>query len=356
MEHPFRMHQWDPVCSPAQVTRPVRIDPSGRTGPTKAEAAGRYWRQTSRGLYVPLDVDSDVPEQRIVEQAMRLPAGGAVTGWAGLRLHRVGLVDGVLPDGVTRMPVPLLVPGGGLIRKSPDVLLVNRALPKWELQQRYGVPTACLVRCAFDAVRLTPDEREGLVTLEMTLASRLVSPERLAAYTRTHAGEHGVGRVRRALARCSEGSRSPNETRLRLVWEDDARLPGPEVNVPILGERGELLGIADLLSAEVGLAVEFDGRDHRGRRRHAKDVRKQEAFLAHGLHVARVTGTDLRAPGLVVDRLLSAYARASSDPRRQRWHAGEPGPSIEEEVCGEEELAMLRREIADQHLPDVSGW
>ena len=37
------------------------------------------------------------------------------------------------------------------------------------------------------------------------------------------------------------------------------------VNCPIQDLAGNLLGIADLLDEEAGLAVEFDGADHRAR-------------------------------------------------------------------------------------------
>ena len=40
---------------------------------------------------------------------MRLPAVGAVTGWAACRLHGAAFFDGLAPDGVTPLPVPLAV-------------------------------------------------------------------------------------------------------------------------------------------------------------------------------------------------------------------------------------------------------
>ena len=42
------------------------------TGPTKRQAAGPRFRQTSAGLYVPAPSDEAVVEQRIFEQAHRI--------------------------------------------------------------------------------------------------------------------------------------------------------------------------------------------------------------------------------------------------------------------------------------------
>ena len=96
--------------------RPVRVDPSGLSGPTRRQASGRYWRRTSPGFYVPVDTRSELPEQHILEQSMRLPAGGAVTGWAACRLHGRNFFDGMEPDGRTPIPVPLNVGPHGNLR------------------------------------------------------------------------------------------------------------------------------------------------------------------------------------------------------------------------------------------------
>ena len=98
------------------------------------------------------------------------------------------------------------------------------------------------------------------------------------------------------------------------MGEIDAGLPRLEPNCPVLDRHGTLLGIADLLEPLAGLAIEFDGADHRGRARHTRDVAKDEAFRSLGLEVTRVTGTDLRDRDLVVRRLVAARRRARFEP------------------------------------------
>ena len=75
--------EWDLKCRfPAGLVRPVRVDPTGITGPTPHQARGPSWRRTSHGFYVPAGTGSDLPEQRILE--------ASVQGFAGQRGYRLG--------------------------------------------------------------------------------------------------------------------------------------------------------------------------------------------------------------------------------------------------------------------------
>ena len=67
-----------------RLVAPVRVDPEGRAGPTRAQARGAAWRRTGQGFYVPAHVEL-TPDQRVVEAAAVLRDDEAVTGWAGLR-------------------------------------------------------------------------------------------------------------------------------------------------------------------------------------------------------------------------------------------------------------------------------
>jgi hypothetical protein len=247
-----------------------------------------------------------VPEQRILEQAARLPPGGAVTGWAACRLAGAGLIDGLAADRRTALPVPLALGERGRVRGDRQVVRLYDALGVDDVVILHGIRATAVLRAAYDAVRLASDDREAVVVLDMMAAARLLSRRRMTAYVATRAGSAGVAANRNALSSASEHSRSPNEVRLRLIWEKDAGLPPVHVNCPVHDLAGNLLGIADLLDEEAGLAVEFDGADHRRARRHADDVRREDRFRRHGLEVTRVTGLDLRDRLLVVARLRAA--------------------------------------------------
>ena len=135
------MSDFHPCCAPPTgLVRPVRVDPDGRTGPTRGAAAGPGWRRSSHGLVVPAETPMTV-EQRILEAAVRLPAGGMVTGWAALRIAGAAYFDGLDADGRTALPVPLLLPHTSRIR-APGVQVerTRGALP--DPVQRHGVPCA----------------------------------------------------------------------------------------------------------------------------------------------------------------------------------------------------------------------
>lgn len=322
----MEQHRWSPTCAPPTgLVRPLRIDPSGVDGPTRGQARSSRWRATSRGFYVPSGVDATVAEQRILEQSVRLPAGGGVTGWAGCRLDGAAFFDGLLPDGRTAMPVPLATNGRNIRADAQVVLLRDRFDPS-ELVVRCGIPCLSQVRSLFDAMRTAADLREAVVSIDMMAAAERVSVRRTSDYLSTHTAWRGSPLVARALRLASEHSRSPNETRVRLIWVLDARLPQPWVNKPIFSLDGRLLGTADLLDERAGLVGEFDGADHRDAGRHARDVGREDRFRRHGLEVFRVTGPDLLHPQRVVDRMRAARARALRLPAERRAWTIEPPP------------------------------
>ena len=322
-------HRWSPVCGPpGRLIRPVRRWPHDPRGPTRGEARGKAWRRSSWGYYVPADVDESVPEQRILEQSVRAPAGGAVTGWAGCRLWGARFFDGLLPDGVTPLPVPI-VTGGPAVRGDERIVVLRDRIRPEEIVVRHGIPCARELRALFDAMRFH-DLREAVVDMDMMAAAERVSISRMARYAAGHPGRIGVPVVLAALPLASEHSRSPNETRMRLVWVLDAGLPPPLVNQSVFDRDGRLLCIADLLDVEAGVVGEFDGADHRGARRQTKDAGREDRLREHGLEVFHVTGLDLRHPDRVVRRMHSARARAMWQPEAARRWTIQPPPSWDE--------------------------
>ncbi len=179
-----------------------------------------------------------------------------------------------------------------------------------ELTSRGGIPCARPVRALFDQARKASDVREAVVGVDMMAAAELVSVQQLRSYLNTVGGVRGVPQVRAAVELASEHSRSPGETRTRLVWVLDAGLATPLVNQPVFDRRGNLLGIADLLDPVAGVVGEYDGADHRSALRHSRDVDREARLRDAGLEVFRVTGPDLREPGRIVERIHAARRRA----------------------------------------------
>jgi hypothetical protein len=318
-------HRWDPVCDPpADLVRPVPVDPTGVAGPTRGQAGGPHWRRTSHGLFVPSRVDSSIPEQRILEQSMRL-AGGAVTGWGSCRMHRAAFFDGLRRDGRSLIPVPLACGPLHQIRRLPGDDVLRDMLYADEIVVIDGVPCTVEARATFDAMRYARDVREATVAMDMMAAAGKASLAGMGEYVARHPAWTGVQQARAALLLADELSRSPQETRLRLMWQLDAGRPRPLVNPPLFDLFGRLLGYPDLLDPEAGVVGEYDGEDHRGAIRHSSDVDREAGFRDHGLEVFRVTGPDMRDTLRVSDRIHSAYRRARFVPAdRRTWTLDPP--------------------------------
>lgn len=345
-------HRWDPVAPRVTgLVRPVRLDPEGQQGPTRGQARGRRWRQSTTGFYVPSAVTDELVEQRILEQAMRLGRTGAVTGWAALRLHRGGFFDGLATDGRTRLPVPVAA-GRDRLAPHPDIVLTRESLDEDEVVVRHGIRCADVPRAVFDEMRRTGDRRDAVVVLDMACAAELISIRRMRAYVDRMGRRRKVPLVRWALDHAEESSRSPGESGFRLIWVLDAGWPRPLCNRAIYDLDGRLLGVPDLLDVETGVVGEYDGAEHRTRRRHRRDVHREDLFRRAGLEYVEVVGADLHTPAVVIDRMEAARARAGRLPQRWSLQGGssydEPALTLDERL----DLRDLVRAQAEGHAAD----
>jgi hypothetical protein len=269
---------------------------------------------------VPVTVDPDVPEQRILEQGMRLTSGGAVTGWAACRMHGAAFFDGLRDGGRTPAPVPLNCGPLHQIRRQPGDDLIRDMLNPDEIVDVRGVPCTTPSRATFDAMRYARGVREAVVALDMMAAAGLTTVAEMREYVGRKQTWTGVQRVRDAVALADDLSRSPQETRLRLMWQLDAGRGRPLVNRPLFDLRGRLLGYPDLFDPEAGVVGEYDGADHRSAQRHSDDVERESGFRDHLLEVVRFTGPDMTTPNRVTNRIHAAYARARwVPPARRTW-------------------------------------
>jgi hypothetical protein len=322
-----------PRCRPPRdLVRPSRVDPAGVDGPTPKQARGPRWRRVGHGWYVPAGARR-TPEQRALEASVRLPPGGAVTGWAACRLHGAAYLDGV--DAGAELPVALALGTRGNLRPRPGIHLLHEHLPAVDRTVVAGIPCTSPERATYDAIRLAPDLRRAVRVADMAFAGEITSMSRMTAVLEGRA--RVAPQVRAALALASERSLSPPEADTRLVWELDAGLPRPLVNWPVLDASGRLLGVPDLFDPLSGVAVEYDGADHRTSRRHARDVDRESDLRDAGCELVRVVGPNLRARGRLVDRFIAARARGLARPAdERRWKLGDPGPSLEERIAERE--------------------
>jgi hypothetical protein len=268
---------------------------------------------------VPSDTP-DSPSQRIAEAAALLPPYAALGGWAAAYWMGVRFLDGMRGGDAT--PVLLNIGDGtGHIRKAPGVTVLRTRITAEELVRVRGFQVTTPVRTAFDGARLAPTLVEAVIFVDMMLASGLVTVDELAAYLPEHrAAWKGVAQARRALALADPATKSPPETRLRLLWTLEAGLPRPLVNRPVFTLDGHLIGFPDILDPMSATVGEYDGDQHRELAQHTADNAREEDFEDHGLVVTRVTRMDLQRDQRTVQRLNRAWQRGMARDRRlDRW-------------------------------------
>lgn len=312
---------WEPRCTwPDGLVTPARVDPSGRTGPTRGQAQRGRWRRVAPELYVPVDAPGRV-EQRIVEQAGRLEGGGAVTGWAALRVQGAAYFDGCERVGSAPLPVPLLSPRQ--LVDTPSSTASRARLHDDEVVVVHGIRCTRPERALSDEIERIGEIRGAVVAVDMACAARLTSLRRLRHYARRRLRGAPRAHLLAALDLADEHSRSPQETRMRLVWMLDARLPRPLCNPIVYSLDGDVLGCPDLLDPGSGTAGEYDGAAHRSRARHRRDVERGDRFSGHGIETFTIVAGDSVATQ--VSRMRAAHERARQHlDRPRRWTSVPP--------------------------------
>jgi hypothetical protein len=283
---------------------------------------GPSFRSPFRDLHVPATTQPTV-RQRIVEASMLLPPGGAVGGWAAAYLLGARSFDGLNSRG--ELPVLLCVPRSSRLAQRPGITLLRTDLRQDEKDVVDGIPVTCSVRTAADLVRLHPNPRERVVALDALWAEDVCIPAEVGDYLLTRPRLKHAGLVRTAIPLARAGVRSRQETRLRLIWTLDARLPDPLVNERVVDLEGRHLGRPDLLCVKAGLASEFDGRDHLVLGTTTIDNVRQEELEDHGLIVVRFTGLDVLPEQVTrtAHRLRKAHERGLARRHVPRtWFVG----------------------------------
>jgi hypothetical protein len=188
ISQPSRFHRELSAC-----TRPMSwAELVGERNVSEYALRGRNWRQTSRGHYVPADVDRDaVPAQRIVEAVPLIPPEGALTGWASAYVHGVYTLDGY--DRRTMRPLRVEIIRGADRGHIPRewVASCRDRLPPDEVVTAHGIRVTTPIRTAFDGMRKASSLGESVAFADAMIAARLVSQRTLTAYVDSRPGWRG---------------------------------------------------------------------------------------------------------------------------------------------------------------------
>ena len=310
---------------PSDLVAPVELDPTGAKGPTRNQARGSRWRQTSWGRYVPASTTQESIHQHILEQGARICSYGAVTAWASLRFRGARYFDGAAraPAGVFA-PVPL-VTGPALLRPDARVSVCREQLAMHERELVDGVWVTTPARALFDEIRRHGMLRRAVADIEVAVAAGLLTFTELGSYVAHRNPWTGIGLARDAVVLAGLRCWSRPEAEMALTWILDAELARPLCNVPVFDRAGRLVAIVDLLDPEAGCVGEYQGGDHKDGDRHRKDVAREQALRDVGLECFEVVGGDLADRELVVKRMHAARDRSLfRRPADRLWTLEQP--------------------------------
>jgi hypothetical protein len=307
-----------PLGLPAHLTWPVPVDPRGVAGPTEGSARGKQWRRTSRGLYVPADVERST-RQRIAEAAAVLPAYGGVTGWAGLRWQGARWFDGARRGDI--VPVTLAVADRS-IRPQPayGIAISEERMGPEELEVHRGLRITDAIRSVFFEMRYAETDTKAVQVADMVAYDDLVTPGELRAFVGVNAGWTGMDRARVGAEDMDENAWSPTEVSMRRTWEHGAKLPRPLCNRPVFDLNRRHLGTPDLIDPIAGVVGEYNSSLHLEGTQRTIDVGREARFRDVGLEFVEMITSDLSDPLPFIGRLRAAYARAARIPvAERRW-------------------------------------
>lgn len=301
--------------------RPVRLDPTGRDGPTRGQARNpKRWRRSSFGYYVPAWVDADNVEQRILEASVVLRPFQAVTGWAALRWLGGTWFSGVDAGG-GRRPVDLLISTHD-IDPQPGFVVCGEGTSQDNMVWAGGVRVTVPAWSVTFMMRYASGLHEAVEALDMAAYSDLVSVAEVAEMVGHQAAWTGVPQARSALGLGDENAWSPREVRLRLLWAAAVEGVRLRSNLPLFDRAGRHLGTPDVVDVAAGVAADYDGVVHLGREQRRSDRTRDELFALHGIEMVRWLSGD--RPGDFLTRLHRAYARAARRTGRRAWTADPP--------------------------------
>lgn len=324
-----------PVGVPVLPHTPAQLS---TIGVTVGHLRGPSWESVSRGLHVPVGVARLRPQhwarQRLVNAAVWMPADAALSGWAVPLLHGVAQLDGRDPRSLQPRNVSVLRDSQGGSRAPNGVTVVRRPLgqvttvrvsvwdPITETVTRVRIPLVGLPVAVCDEVVGIERLDCAVAFCDQAVHSGRVTVDELRREVHRRRGRRGVERLRQVLGRVDAATASPWESILRVFCTDVLGWHGLTVNAAVHDRlRGDLVGVVDLLDADAGVVIEFDGAYHRDREQHRTDNVREERLEALGLVVVRVDSLDiLRHSAALADRLREARRRGRGrDRTRDRW-------------------------------------
>ena len=309
----------------AGVVVPVRVDPTGRGGPTPGQARGPRWRRAAPRYYTPAEVDPRPVDQRIVEAMAGTPADAALAGWAALHWAGGRWFSGFAGDGRTPLAVPVNLRERRGMCSRDGVTWVEDWLADTDVVEIDGLLVTVPARSVTFEVRRSRRADRAIRCIDMAAADDLVSIEEVRADRVRLAGRAGVAKLDFALDWADENTWSPQEVDMRIEWRESRHDATLLTNRPIFSLDGDHLVTPDLFDPVASVAGEYDGAVHLDEGLRRKDLGRDELYRELGIE--QVTMMSAAADDVMSfrQRLRAAYRRAAAKPRNpRRWTLDQP--------------------------------
>jgi hypothetical protein len=334
------------------IVVPVRVDPSGRTGPTPGQARGPRWRGSSCGRFVPAHVDREGTPQRIVEAVASAPDGSGATGWAALHWQLARWFPGRTARG-DLLPVPIAIADSVHLARRAGVQLCRDWLFEGDIIRVDGLPITRPERSICVAALRARSVEDTVQVVCMAMADDLASLAELRAYAARIKGRPHTRRLNTAIELADENVWSPMEVTLMMRWRHVRPVAGLRCSAPIFDLDGNHLLTPDLLDAEAGVLGQYDGLIHEEKRVRRRDLETEELCRDLGLEVVTMLAADLRDMRSFDRRLASAYQRATARAARGGWTLDHPHwwtdtstVDARRALDGQDRQIWLRRQVA----------
>lgn len=276
-----------------------------------ALAAGDVTPYELRSRYVALHKDVYVPRDVELTAVLRAKAcwlrsrrRGVLAGYSASALHGARWIDPVLPAAIIDVNR----------HGTAGVQTWEERIEEDEIGVVDGMRVTTPARTALDLARRLPLGVAVAAVDALAQATELKMPD-IDLLLDRYRGRRGLKAARAALALVDGGSQSPKESWLRLLLAK-ARFPPVQTQIEVRNEWGWVEAYLDMGWADIKVAAEYDGDQHRSnRRQYVKDIRRIEMVeRRYGWLVVRVVAED--HPDDIIRRI--AEARASRGMPRPR--------------------------------------
>lgn len=261
------------------------------------------WTQVGRGVYRIAGAPVTW-QQRAMAAQLGAPPGSVSSHLTAAALAGLDLAP---------PPLPHLTVERGRSRRWPGAVIHSARLPVADVTVVQGVPATTVARTLIDCAAVLGPRRLQQVVDE-AVHKRLVDPAQIPGawdLARRAPGRAGEVRLRGALEPWTGSIRpgSPAEVRLRrqvVAWG----FPEPELQVPVVDERGRVIGLIDLGWTAERIGIEYDSAEFHGPSRWRHDEQRQRAIERQGWVLLRADKLDLQ-PGAsrLRDAVLTAWRR-----------------------------------------------